>query len=131
NNSDDGFWGRVEVSTNTGSKTNQLLNVMYVTDSGKTPSNVTAQKIGESSSVYKGAVIGSVAAVFVIDKTPRAVPLSFEAPGSGNLTYYVSGVAAGNWTVSAGGTTQTVKATSDGQLLTFTAPAGSVTITKQ
>ena len=131
NNSDDGFWGRVEVSTNTGSKTNQLLNVMYVTDSGKTPSNVTAQKIGESSSVYKGAVIGSVAAVFVIDKNPRAVPLTFEAPGSGNLTYYVSGVAAGNWTVSAGGTTQTVKATSDGQLLTFTAPAGSVTITKQ
>ena len=131
--SDDGFWGRVEISTGTGSATSQLLNVMYVTDAGKTPSNVTVKKIGESSSVVKGAEIGNVAAVFVIDKTPRSAPITFTSTGSGSgeMTYYVSGVAAGNWTVSVGGTTKTVTATSDGKLLTFTAPAGSVSLTKQ
>ncbi len=129
NNGNDGFWGRVEISPNTGKTTDQLLNVMYVCDASKTPSGVTATGI-EASGV-KGAVIGKTAAVFVTSATRRSTALTFTATGSGSLTYYVSGVKAGNWTVSVGGNTQTVKATADGGLLVFTAPAGAVTLTPQ
>ena len=128
-NSDDGFWGRVEISPKAGNETDRLLGVAYVTDADKTPSDAIASAI--STDAVKGAVIGRIAAVFVTGQTRRAEAFSFTLPGSGDVTCYVSGVAAGNWTVSAGGTTQTVKATSDGQMLTFTAPAGSVTITRQ
>ena len=129
----DGFWGRVEISPNTGSATDQLLNVMYVCDSNKTPTNVTAT--GFSNDKVKGAVIGNTAAVFVTSATTVAKrassSFSFKAKDSGTLTYYVSGVRAGNWTVSVGGTTQTVTATSEGGFITFTAPAGTVTLTPQ
>ena len=128
NNGNDGFWGRVEISPNTGSKTNQLLNVMYVTDSDKTLS-LSATAI--SNDAVKGAKIGKVTAVFVTSATRRSTPFNFTSAGTGNQTYYVSGVKAGNWTVSAGGSTQTVTATEDGGLLVFTAPAGTVTLTPQ
>ncbi|MBR4335036.1 MAG: hypothetical protein IKP74_01135, partial [Clostridia bacterium] len=128
NNGNDGFWGRVEISPNTGSKTNQLLNVMYVTDSDKTLS-LSATAI--SNDAVKGAKIGKVTAVFVTSATRRSTPFNFTSSGTGNQTYYVSGVKAGNWTVSAGGSTQTVTATEDGGLLVFTAPAGTVTLTPQ
>ena len=49
---DDGYWGRVEISPNTGSKENILLNVMYVCDNSNDP-GLTATAI--SSSVVKGA----------------------------------------------------------------------------
>ena len=48
---------------------------------------------------------------------------------SGEYTYYVSGVAAGNWSITAGGHKQTVTATEEGGLLVFTASAGTVTLT--
>ena len=128
NNGNDGFWGRVEISPSTGNQTDQLLNVMYVCNASDNVS-LTAKAI-ESSEV-KGAVIGKVAAVFVVKAARRTTQFSFTATGSGDLTYYVSGVKAGKWTVSAGGSTQTVTATADGGLLVFTAPAGSVTLTPQ
>ena len=68
--SDDGFWGRVEISAATGNKTDQLLNVMYVCDADKLPNVLRATAI-ETDEV-KGAVIGQVAAVFVTAKTRRA-----------------------------------------------------------
>ena len=126
----DGFWGRVEISPATGNPTDQLLNVMYVCDANKTPTNVTAT--GFSNDKVKGAVIGNTAAVFVTSATTVAKrassTFSFKAADSGTLTYYVSGVKAGAWTVTAGGQTQTVTATEDGGLLVFTAPAGTVTL---
>ena len=127
NNGNDGFWGRVEISTS-GSKTSQFLNAAYVVDADKTV-QLTASAI-EANGV-KGVKIGKIAAIFVTSATRRSTAFSFTATGSGNLTYYVSGVKAGNWTVSAGGSTQTVTATSDGGLLVFTAPAGAVTLTPQ
>ena len=125
----DGFWGRVEITTASGT-TNQLLNVMYVCDSDKNPANQTATEI--TGSGIKGAQIGKVAAVFVVNATRRNAALTFTASGSGNLTYYVSGVRNGNWKVTdANGNAQTVSATKDGGLLVFTAPAGSVSLTPQ
>ncbi|MBR5044772.1 MAG: hypothetical protein IKX66_05425, partial [Clostridia bacterium] len=125
--SDDGFWGRVEISAATGNKTDQLLNVMYVCDADKLPNVLRAAAI-ETDEV-KGAVIGQVAAVFVTAKTRRAEAFTFTVTRNTDVTYYVSGVKAGDWTVSAGGQTQTVTATEDSGLLTFTAPAGTVTLT--
>ena len=84
-----------------------------------------------STSVVVGGVIGNTAAAFLLDKTPRTATFTFTANGSGTLNYYISGVAAGNWTVTAGGQTQTVTATADGGLLVFTAPAGQITLTPQ
>jgi len=122
----DGFWGRVEISTS-GSKTSQLLNVMYVCDSDKRL-NLTAKEI--ETDVVKGAVLGKVAAIFVTNETRRSTAFSFTSTGS-DLTYYVSGVKAGNWTVSVDGQSQTVTATEDGGLLVFSAGSGTVTLTPQ
>ena len=74
---------------------------------------------------------GKVAAIFVNASTRRTTNLTFTATGTGDLTYYVSGVKAGTWTVKVGSTTKTATATSDGGLLVFTAPAGTVTLTPQ
>ena len=124
----DDYWGRVEISPATGNATDQLLNVMYVCDADKTLS-LPATAI-EADGV-KGARIGNVAAVFVIAKTRRTTAFTFTSGGSGTVDYYISGVRAGTWKVTAGGSTQTVTATDDGGFLTFTAPAGSVTLTPQ
>ena len=123
--SDDGFWGRVEIGANVGNETDRLLNVMYVCDADKLPNALPATAI--ENDVVRGAVIGGVAAVFVAANTRRSEPFDF--PLTGSASCYVSGVKAGDWTVSAGGQTQTVTATEDGGLLTFTAPAGTVTLT--
>ena len=125
---DDGYWGRVEISPATGKKTDQLLNVMYVCDADKTPGLVASPIETED---VKGAVIGKVAAVFVTKLNPRTTGFTFEATGSGELTYYVSGVKSGDWTVTAGSETKTVKATTNGKFLVFTAPVGTVTLTPQ
>ena len=123
---DDGYWGRVEISPKTGTTTNQMLNVMYVCDANKNPEGLTATKIFNTK--VSGATIGNTAAIFVNSSTRASSPLSFTVSGSGDFTYYVSGVKAGKWSVSAGGSTQTVTATEDGGLLVFTAPAGSVSL---
>ena len=121
---EDGYWGRVEIST-TGGKTQQMLNVMYVCDADKNL-KLTARAI-ETNDV-KGAVIGSTAAIFVTDTARRTTALSFTAPGEGDLTYYVSGVKAGRWTLIVNGQAKALTAGEDDGFLTFTAPAG-VTIT--
>ncbi|MBR6053244.1 MAG: heparinase II/III family protein [Clostridia bacterium] len=128
NNGDDGFWGRVEVSPNTGNKTDQMLNVMYVCDEDD-PTDLTATAI--SNGTVKGAVLGNTAAVFVISSTRRATQFDFtNGAAAGSYKYYISGVAAGDWIVSVGGTpVGLARATEDGGLLTFTASAGTVTLT--
>ena len=126
----DGYWGRLEVATASGSKSNIMLNAMYVCDKSKSPTGQTATAITNSSSAT-GTVMGKVAAVFYDGASRATSSFSFTASGSGNLTYYVSGVKAGNWTVKVSSTTKTVSASSDGGLLVFTAPAGTVTLTPQ
>ena len=69
-------------------------------------------------------MIGKVAAIFVTSNARRTTSFSFTAAGEGDLTYYVSGVKAGTWTVSANGQQKSVKVTEESGFLTFTAPAG-------
>ena len=120
---DDGAWGRVEISPNTGSATNQMLNVMYVCDAENDPELVATAVTG---SEITGAAIGNTVAVFVTSATRRTTEFSFTASGSGTKNYYVSGVVAGDWTVYVGGEPINVAtATEEGGFLTFSAPAGS------
>ena len=129
NGENDGYWGRAEIKTATGKTNDIMLNVMYVSDANKTPQGQTATAI--SNTLVTGSVIGKVAAIFVNAAERRSTDLTFTASGTGDLTYYVSGVKAGKWTVTASGSTQTVTATEDGGLLVFTAPAGAVSLTPQ
>ena len=128
NSGNDGYWGRVEISPNTGNATDQLLNVMYVCDETD-PTDLTATAI--SNGTVKGAVLGNTAAVFIISATRRTTSFEFDnGAAAGTYKYYISGVAAGDWNVSVGGTPVGIaRATEEGGLLVFTAPAGTVTLT--
>ena len=122
---DDGAWGRVEIVST--AKETKMVNVIYVTDAGQTK---TAPAIsGVSGTNVEGGVFGNVAAVFMTSRERVTATETFTVSGSGTVEYYVSGVAAGSWTVSVDGTTKTVTATEEGGMLVFTAPAGTVTIT--
>ena len=123
----DNYWGRAEIATASGTN-NVLLNAMYVCDSSSDP-GLSATAITNSSKA-SGAVLGKVAAIFADSASRETSSFSFTTSGSGTLNYYVSGVAAGTWTVKVGSTTKTATATEDGGLLVFTAPAGAVTLTK-
>ena len=122
-NQNDGYWGRVEISPSTGRNEDVLLNVMYVCQKDESPSLAAA---GFSNGTVQGAVIGNTAAVFVKSASRRTTEFSFTASGEGYLNYYVSGVAAGTWSVVVGGyTVNAATATAEGGILVFSAPAGA------
>ena len=127
NGRSDGYWGRVEISTQNSSKNDVQLNVMYVTDnSNKTLYSATAI----TGANIAGSIIGNTAAVFVEDTTEYKGTINFSTAGAGDsLNYYVSGVKAGNWVVTVGSTTLTVTVEEGEGLLHFTAPSGLVNIT--
>ena len=120
------YWGRVEIKTENSSKNDVQLNVMYVTDASNKTSYEATELVGNTVS---GAIIGNTAAVFVEESANSDKAISFSTVGAtDNINYYVSGVKAGNWTVTVGNVILTVSATEEAGLLTFTAPAGVVTI---
>ncbi len=127
NNKDDSNWGRIEISTS-GKQTSTFMNAMYVTDTSCTAAAPTVKKIAATG--VEGAQIGGVAAVFATSAAREAGALNFTTTGTGNIKYYVSGVAEGEWKISVNGTSYgTATATEEGGLLAFTAPAGSVKLT--
>lgn len=140
-NYDDGTWGRVEISNTNSAKSTKLFNAMYVTDAGNTTyyetkpiTNVSTNSLS-GGDVEGGVFNKSVAAAFVkrnLTKSNRLTgTVSFTTEGNSSMSYYVDGLAAGTWKVTVGGKTigrYTVSANSG--LLTFSAPAGNVTITK-
>ena len=125
---DDGFWGRVEISPTPGRATDDLLNVLFVTDAGKTPAWKAAPI---ETDVAAGAVIGDVAALFVRNADRRAEPFSVSLAGEGEYTVYLAGVAAGNWSVTLDGVAvASATAAEDGGLLVFRAPAGDLSLSR-
>ncbi|MBR5044527.1 MAG: heparinase II/III family protein [Clostridia bacterium] len=128
NGEKDGYWGRVEIATASGNATDTMLNVMYVCDS---TTNVSLPAAKIQTNDLTGGVIGNTAAIFVTNAARRSTGFTFTTTGSGDLNYYVSGVAAGNWTVSVGGKTQSLTVSEESGLLTFTAPAGSVIVSRR
>jgi hypothetical protein len=149
NNYDVGTWGRVEIKATNASKSSKMLNAMYVTDK----SNNTAYKMeaitGISTNLSAGDFEGAVfnvngkgfAAVFAKkDLTGGRTgtdgqyltynTFSFTTSGSSTMTYYVDGLAAGNWNITVDGKSYGSVKTGYG-LITFDAPAGNVVLTKE
>jgi hypothetical protein len=144
NNYDVGSWGRVEITVDS-TKTSSLLNSLYVTDKGNTTyyetkpiTNISTGNFTTSNADdLEGCVFNnSIAAIFVkrniIDSTKYINgTVSFTTAGEGSMSYYVDGLSgAGKWTVSVNGSVIGTE-TAIGGLLTFTAPAGNVTLTYQ
>ena len=130
NKKDDGHWGRVELVYTENASNATFMNVLYVTDKGQTKTAPAITKI--SGTGVEGAVFGDVAAVFMTSRSSVSSSISFTASGSGNINYYVSGVASGSWEIKVDGVSYgTATATAEGGLLTFTAPAGALTLTKK
>ena len=129
NRADDGHWGRVEIEYTKDEKDATFLNVITVTDKGN--ETMPSVRVTTAENGLTGGVFGkSIAVLFATSRERATTEMSCTTKGDGKMSYYVSGVAAGNWTVSVDGqTVGTYSATEDGGLLTFEAPAGSVTIT--
>ena len=126
NGKSDGYWGRVEISTQNSSKNDAQLNVMYVTEKTNKTSYTATELFGD---VVCGAIIGNTAAVFVEESVNYTGSINFSTAGvEGNINYYVSGVAAGTWMVTVGGTTLTMTVAEGEGILHFTAPSGLVSI---
>ena len=127
NGEDDGYWGRVEIKSTSTKDVDTLLNVMYVTDS---TNEEFYEAYSFSTDKVVGSVLGNTAAVFYDSDERCTTEFTFTAATHGeSINYYVSGIAAGDWTVTVGETTLTVTATEEGGMLYFTAPAAEVTIT--
>jgi hypothetical protein len=117
------IWGRVEIST-VGEKHSEMLNAMYVTDA--TNKTVTKAVKVENDQVA-GSVLVGTAAIFVRSAEREDEAIRFTTEGSGDLRYYISGAAAGKWSVRVNGKDcGTAAATEEGGMLVFSAPAGSV-----
>ena len=121
------MWGRVDICPATGNKTDYLMNVLYVTDSS-TKQTVTPTLI--ETDTYIGATALNQTAIFMKDTAYVGESISFTA-GSGEMNYYVGGLAAGEWTVAVGATmVDTITVTEEGHFLTFTYDGtGTVTLT--
>ena len=126
---DDGHWGRVEIEWTESTTDAEFMNVLYVTDKGNT--KMATVKAATSESGLTGGTFNSkIAALFATSRTEAKTELSCKTYGSASMDYYVSGLAAGKWKVTVDGkTVGTYTATEEGGLLTFTAPAGSLTVT--
>ena len=125
---DDGHWGRVEISNAKDVDTISFLNVITVTDAGnkKTP---TVRDLNSAVGVEGAVFDKKIVAIFATSRERATEELSFDVSGSSSMSYYVSGVAEGEWTVTVDGDEiGSFEASAEGGLLTFTAPAGEVVI---
>ncbi len=128
-------WGRVEVST-TGSLSDIMVNVIYVTDRGnetilkaKAVAGVD-KKTGEKK-MLEGATIGGITALFSTETDRTVEEIVFTANGEGLMTYYIGGLFEGTWRISVDGKYEgSVYSTKNSGMITFEAPAGKeITIT--
>ncbi len=94
-------WGRIEISPRLGSKTDFLLNVMYVTDEGKAVSKcargIKAFGMESGEPLFEGASFGNISAFFAISKA--AVEERFTITLNSDSDAYICGLASGIWNV--------------------------------
>ena len=136
---DDKTWGRVEITSTSNAKSDKMLNVMYVTDKDNTTNYESKPITNVSTNLSAGDVEGavfnnSIVAVFakkniINSDSYLSTAISFTAEGNSSMQYYVDGLAGGTWQIKVNGNVVTTATASNG-LLTFTAPAGNVTLTK-
>jgi len=120
-------WGRIEISPSSAAKTDHMLTAMYVTDAKNTAPLEKAAEIHTDKLV--GAVLFNRAALFFKEAGRLADSTSFKSSGTGDIDYYIAGVAAGEWSVSVNGKQlKNVTVAEESGLLRFTAEAGEVSI---
>ena len=123
-------WGRVEISPAVGSKSDLLLNVLYVTDKTQTKT-LTPVHIASDNSLLQGASVAGITAMFGTDREKITAPCSFTVSGSDTMTYYIGGLAAGTWDVMLDGRKITsVSVSAEESLISFRAGCGTVSITR-
>ena len=129
NKKDDGHWGRVEISHVGNDSTAEFLNLLYVTDKGSKKIAPKTARIDADG--ITGAIFGRTVALFATSRDRRACEINATVAGpKGKLEYFVSGVSGGAWSVSVDGKEcGRYVATEEGGLLTFTAPAGMISLT--
>ena len=123
----DKHWGRVEISLPTGEKDGGFLHVLFVTDAGKTLTDPTPAVAKITGNGITGASFGNIIGLFADSRERACGELSFKNTVPG--TVYLTGIAAGTWTVSADGKEiGSCTATEEGGMIVFEAPVGNITI---
>lgn len=126
------MWGKVEVRTEAGNKSDVMMNVLYVTDS-ETTDMPTMKGLGGIDDGYVGAVALNQVAVFATETGTdyRETELTVTGvTGVGRMDFYVGGLAEGKWQVKVGSDVVGTFDVADGEhMITFTARAGKLTIT--
>ena len=124
---DEGQTWRIEVSPQDISQADYFLNVIQVSDNDK--ENYLPVEMVESDLFY-GAKVSDRVVTF--SKSGQRVDGNFrlKTSGSGEYQYTICDVAAGRYTVSAGGKTIVCEVTEEGGVLSFTAAGGDVSVTK-
>ena len=126
---DDKHWGRVETVWSKQTERAEFTTLLYVTDKGQTKSVPYNAKISDDG--ITGAIFGRTVALFATSRDRRACEINATVAGpKSKLEYFVSGVSGGAWSVCVDGKDYgTHIASEDGGLLTFTAPAGMISLT--
>ena len=128
NTADDKHWGRVEISNEKDVDTIHFLNVITVTDAGS-KKTASVRDVSSAEGVEGAVFDKKIVALFATSRERATSELSCKTSGSAEMSYYVSGVAEGEWTVTVDGKKiGSFEASAEGGLLTFTAPAGEVVI---
>ena len=126
-NSDLGIvWGHVEISPDANQATNQLVNVLYVSDSGTT---VSATPVLVQGDYITGATFKNYTSMFVSDPMFSTNKMQFTTTGEGTMTYYIGGVSEGTWKITVNNEfLGEFEATEEGRMLKFDAAPGEVVI---
>ncbi len=119
-------WGHVEISPESTQKTNQLMNVLYVSDSGTV---VSATPTLLESDYMTGATFKNHTVMFVNNADYSSDTQTFVTTGEGTMKYYIGGLYEGTWKVTVNGEEiGEYDATSDGRMIAFEAPTGTVVV---
>ena len=125
------IWGRIELRTE-GSKYSKFFTVMAITDTAnETPFEI--EKFTNDDNTVYGAQFENSIVTFLNSEDKPAVKyykeFTFTTEGKGLYEYYIAGIEAGTWQVLVDGISVAYSlAEEDGALLTFTAPAGEITL---
>ncbi len=125
------IWGRIELRT-VGEKCSQLLTAMAVTDAS-CDAEFEIDKFTNAEGTVFGAQFEKSVIVFSSDTqnpdTKVYGEFSFKTEGKGLHEYYIAGVDAGTWQIFVDGISVAWAGNdTESSLLTFTAPAGEVTV---
>ncbi len=124
-------WGRVEIQV-TGTET-KMLNVIYVTDTATNDEQGLLEAVMYGNADILGASVPALGVASFFNKNVEKIDAAtVKGEGNGDIRYAVCGLSAGTYTVknASSATVATVNVTEESGMLTFTAPAGTYTISK-